>query len=135
MHDVDVHLRGKRMKQHAMLSILITLALLVLGEQSAFADLSAQDQSGSSIKLDVQAVISLDIQDASLHQVLGIFAEAMKTNIVTYQGVTGRVRELRLRDVPTEQAFQLILRLHDLYAVKEGNVIIVYPLETNPSSR
>ncbi len=74
--------------------------------------------------------ISLDIHDADIHSVLRMFADLNHTNIVAHPDVNGKVKRLRLLDVPSDQAFDLILRTYGLFAVREGNVTIIYPLNT-----
>ena len=71
--------------------------------------------------------ISLDLEDADIQSAMRIIAEVSGFNIVLHPNVVGKVT-LRLRNVPWEQAFELLLRDKGLYKVREGNVIIVYPL-------
>jgi type II secretory pathway component HofQ len=77
-----------------------------------------------------QRHVSIELHDADVEVALRIVAEMTNTNIVLAQGVSGRIRNLRVMDVPVKQLFEIILRLRALYAQQEGNVIIVYPLET-----
>lgn len=72
-------------------------------------------------------LISLDFNDADIRSVLRALGRLYKRNIVLHQGVQGKLN-LRLRDVPLDQAFQAILRTADLYAVTEGNITMIYPL-------
>ena len=74
--------------------------------------------------------ISIDLVEANIHSVLRIFSEVTNTNIVAHPDVNGKVQRLRLIEVPVDQAFEVVLRTYELYAVDEGNVTIVYPIQT-----
>lgn len=76
-----------------------------------------------------ERLISLDLHDTDIHAALRIMAEVLELNIVTSPGVSGRISSLRLANVPARQAFELILRTQNLYAVSEGRVIMVYPVK------
>jgi len=66
--------------------------------------------------------ISLDLKDADLVDVCRSFAEIAKTNVVVDPGVKGSVT-VRLRDVPWDQALDLILRMNGYAAVRDGNIL------------
>lgn len=66
--------------------------------------------------------ITLDFKDADLRDVLRIIAEINNFNLVLHPEVTGRVT-VRLVDVPWDQALDIILRLNNLSAEIEGNIM------------
>lgn len=69
--------------------------------------------------------ISLDADDASLPAVLKILAEKGDLNIVTGPGVsTGKIT-IHLKDVPVEQAVNLVVRAAGLAYERIGNSILV----------
>ena len=68
--------------------------------------------------------ISLDLKDADLKDVLRTFAELARVNIVIDPEVKGSVT-VRLRDVPWDQALDVILQVNGLGYVLEGNVLRV----------
>ena len=72
----------------------------------------------------VGETITLDLKDADLKDVLRTFAELTKLNIAIDPDVTGSVT-VRLRDVPWDQALDLILRMNGLGYVLEGKILRV----------
>jgi type IV pilus assembly protein PilQ len=68
--------------------------------------------------------VSLDLKDADIKDVLRTFAELTKSNIAIDPDVRGSVT-LRLRDVPWDQALDVILRTNGLGYVLEGNILRV----------
>ncbi len=69
--------------------------------------------------------ITLDAEDASLSSVLKILAEKGDLNIITGPGVTvGRI-SIHMRDVPIEQAVNLVVRAAGLAYERIGNSILV----------
>ncbi len=70
--------------------------------------------------------IDLDMMDANISDVLRLLAEVSNLNIVASDEVKGTI-SLRLKNVPWDQAFDIILKSKDLDSVKEGNVIRVAP--------
>jgi len=69
-----------------------------------------------------QKPISLSFESADIRTVLRTFAELGKVNIVASEKVKGRIT-LRLRNVPWEQAFLTVLRVHGLTKVEEEGII------------
>ena len=66
--------------------------------------------------------ISLDLKDADLVDVLLSLAKIAKTNVVVDPGIRGSVTA-RLRDVPWDQALDLILRMQRLAMVRDGRIL------------
>ncbi len=68
--------------------------------------------------------ISLDFQDAELSDILRLLAEVSGLNIITGPGVSGKVN-IKMGDVPWDQALDLILRTQGYDFLKEGTVLWV----------
>jgi type IV pilus secretin PilQ/predicted competence protein len=71
--------------------------------------------------------ISLDFQGADLRAVLRTFAEISGLNIVIDPTVTGTV-DVALRDVPWDQALDIILRANKLGYLIDGTIVRIAPL-------
>jgi len=72
--------------------------------------------------------VSLNFQNIDTRAVLEILADSANTNIVVSDAVTGDIT-LRLKDVPWDQALDIILKTKGLDKREEGNVIYVAPLK------
>ena len=72
-------------------------------------------------------LISLDFKDGDIQDIFRLFAEISGLNIVVQPGVAGRIT-LTLREVPWDQALELILKTNRLGYIVEGNVIRIAPL-------
>ena len=70
--------------------------------------------------------IDLDMMDANVSDVLRLLAEISNLNIVASDDVKGTI-SLRLKNVPWDQAFDIILKSKGLDSIREGNVIRVAP--------
>lgn len=70
--------------------------------------------------------LTLDFQDIETRAALQIVADFTNRNLVASDAVTGRVT-LRLKQVPADQALDLILRTQGLAMREIGNVILVAP--------
>lgn len=70
--------------------------------------------------------IDLDMMDANISDVLRLLAEVSNLNIIASDEVKGTI-SLRLKNVPWDQAFDIILKSKDLDMIKEGNVVRVAP--------
>jgi type IV pilus assembly protein PilQ len=73
--------------------------------------------------------ISLDFQGADLRAVLRSFAEISGLNIVIDPNVQGTV-DVALRDVPWDQALDIILRANKLGYSVDGTIVRIAPLTT-----
>jgi len=69
--------------------------------------------------------ISLDAEDANLPSVLKILAEKGDLNIVTGPGVAGGRLSIHLKDVPIDQAVNLVVRAAGLAYERIGNSVLV----------
>lgn len=72
--------------------------------------------------------ISLDFQDADLTSVLRLMADVSELNIIIGPGVKGRTT-VKLMSVPWDQALDVILKMHTLGQIREGNIIEIDTLE------
>ncbi len=79
---------------------------------------------------DLGRRISLDADDAYLPAVLKILAEKGDLNIVTGPGVTAGKITIHLKDVPVEQAVNLVVRAAGLAYERIGNSILVADLKS-----
>lgn len=71
--------------------------------------------------------ISLDFQNADVHNVLRLLAEVSGLNIVAGEDVTGKIT-LKLNKVPWDQVLDLVTAANGLGMVKNGNVVRIAPL-------
>jgi type IV pilus assembly protein PilQ len=73
--------------------------------------------------------VSFEFKDIDIQNLLRVIAEISKRNIVVADDVSGRVT-IRLRNVPWDQALDLILRTKQLGKEEFGNIIRIAPLKT-----
>jgi type IV pilus assembly protein PilQ len=71
--------------------------------------------------------IDLDLKDADIHNVLRLLADVGQVNVVTADNVSGTVT-IRMRNVPWDQALDVVLQSKGLGMVRMGNMIRVAPL-------
>ena len=71
--------------------------------------------------------IDLDFKDADIHNILRLLSEVGGVNVVTADNVGGTVT-IRMRDVPWDQALDVILQAKALGMVRQGNLLRVAPL-------
>ncbi|MDO5639283.1 MAG: type IV pilus secretin PilQ [Neisseria sp.] len=72
--------------------------------------------------------ISLDFQDVEVRTILQILAKESGTNIVASDSVNGKMT-LTLKDVPWDQALDLVMQARNLDMRRQGNIINVAPRE------
>ena len=72
--------------------------------------------------------LSLNFQNIEVRSVLQVIADFTGLNIITSDSVTGNLT-LRLKDVPWDQALDIIMQNKGLTMRKSGNVITVAPAE------
>lgn len=78
--------------------------------------------------------IDIELQDAPIKDVLLLFSDIGRVNIIAGKGVSGQV-SLKLNSVPWDQALDIILRSLGLGLMKEGNVIRVATLSDLEAER
>jgi type IV pilus assembly protein PilQ len=71
--------------------------------------------------------IDLDLKDSPVHEVLRLFSDVGKVNIVTSDAVTGTVT-IKMRNVAWDQALETVLQAKGLGMIRQGNMIRVAPL-------
>jgi len=72
--------------------------------------------------------ISLSFQSVDVRSLLQIIADVAQTNMVVSDSVNGQIA-MRLQNVPWDQALDIILRTKGLGQRRQGNVILVAPLD------
>lgn len=72
--------------------------------------------------------IDLDFKDFDIHNILRMLSDVGQVNIITSDDVKGTIT-IRMRDVPWDQALEVILRSKSLGMQREGNLIRVAPLK------
>jgi type IV pilus assembly protein PilQ len=78
--------------------------------------------------------IDIELQDAPIKDVLLLFSDIGRVNIIAGQGVDGVVT-MRLTHVPWDQALDIILKSLGLGMVQEGNVVRVATLQALEEER
>ncbi|MGZ3457696.1 MAG: type IV pilus secretin PilQ, partial [Archangium sp.] len=73
--------------------------------------------------------VSFEFKDIDIQNLLRVIAEISKKNIVVADDVSGKVT-IRLRNVPWDQALDLVLRTKSLGKEEIGNIVRVAPLKT-----
>ena len=93
---------------------------------------AADDQATSSLFSETKEYegqrLTLNFQDIETRAVLQLLAETSGRNIIVSDTVTGNVT-LRLRNVPWDQALDIVMTTKGLDMRQNGNVIIVAPAE------
>ncbi len=105
------------------------LALLqaqTLGSSPAASEPSAA-RPNMSRKRYTGRRIDLDFKGADIHNILRLLSDVGGVNIVTSDDVKGEVT-IKMKDVPWDQALDVVLRAKLLGSVREGNLFRVAPL-------
>jgi type IV pilus assembly protein PilQ len=71
--------------------------------------------------------IEVDFKDADLHNILRLLADVGKVNLIVSDAVKGRVT-IKMKNVPWDQALDVILRAKGLGQVREGNLVRIAPI-------
>jgi type IV pilus assembly protein PilQ len=71
------------------------------------------------------ARIDLDVKGADLHDVFRLIADVGKVNIVVAGDVSGTIT-VKLKNVPWDQALDVVAKAKGLSLERDGNVIIVH---------
>jgi hypothetical protein len=79
-------------------------------------------------------LITLDFKEANIRDVLKVISYKSGVNIVASPEVTGTVN-VRITDVPWEKAMDVILKTYGYAYDKQGNIIMVAPLEKLTAQR
>lgn len=70
--------------------------------------------------------ITLEFQDMPLTVILQALANHRQMNLVTAPGVEGKL-SVRLKDIPWQQAMEIILQMGKLTQRQQGNVLMIFP--------
>src|SRR5208283_1759079 len=70
--------------------------------------------------------LSLNFQNVEVRAVLQVIADFTGLNIITSDTVTGSLT-LRLKDIPWDQALDIIMQTKGLDMRKNGNVVLIAP--------
>lgn len=97
---------------------LVSLFALLILASSADAAAAGPNYSGQ--------LISVDLRDTDIRSFFSMIGEISHRNVVVHNDVSGKVR-LTLKDVPWDQVLDIVLRQNGLYALNEGNVILIVP--------
>ncbi len=71
--------------------------------------------------------IDLDFKGADIHNILRLLADVGQVNVIVADDVRGEIT-IKMRDVPWDQALDVVLRAKGLGSVREGNLLRVAPL-------
>jgi type IV pilus assembly protein PilQ len=91
-------------------------------------DMQAAAEGGKKKRKYRGKRISLDFKDADIHNILRLISEVARLNIITSDAVAGNIT-INMRNVPWDQALDIILKTKKLGKVRHGNIIRVAPLE------
>ncbi|MBU9826246.1 DNA uptake porin HofQ [Rahnella perminowiae] len=80
----------------------------------------------SPVKADVPPLISLEFQSSPVGLVLQALADFRQLNLITAPGLEGQM-SVKLKEVPWQQALDIILQMNHLTSQLQGNVLIVSP--------
>jgi len=78
------------------------------------------------VKAAISSPVSLEFQSSPVGMVLQALADARELNLVIAPGVEGQI-SVKLKEVPWQQAFDIILRMNHLTSQQQGNVLLVAP--------
>jgi type IV pilus assembly protein PilQ len=105
-------------------------AVAVPARPVAMAVAASQPQSSAASQTPTRFTghpVSLDFQGADLRAVLRTFAEISGLNVVIDPTITGSV-DVSLRDVPWDQALDIILKANKLGYFVDGSIVRIAPL-------
>ncbi len=112
----------------------------ILGDDPKIEVATGSEAAGFTATLNAQARgytgrrIDLDLKDADIHNILRLLADVGRVNIVTADDVSGNVT-IRMKNVPWDQALDVVLQAKGLGMVRSGNLIRVAPLATLQKER
>jgi len=115
----------KRVLSIALLVAFTTPSTFALSEMSStVANRASMNLAGGMQLIDTDSTITLSLRDSDVKQVLRMFADKAKMNIVFHNSVSGKVT-LDLVDTQLNEAFDLVLQVAGLNYYKQGNTMIV----------
>jgi type IV pilus assembly protein PilQ len=96
------------------------------GDEAGFLSVAPLQVAGARGRRYTGRRIDIDLRDADIHNVLRLLAEVGAVNVVAGQDVSGSVT-IRMRNVPWDQALDVILAARSLGMQRNGNIIRVAP--------
>jgi type IV pilus assembly protein PilQ len=103
-------------------------------DQAGFLSVAPMQLAGARGRRFVGRRIDIDLRDADIHNVLRLLAEVGDVNIVAGDDVSGTVT-IRMRNVPWDQALDVILAARGLGLQRNGNILRVAPQATLDKER
>jgi type IV pilus assembly protein PilQ len=116
------HLEAKGMKTEE-----VAVSSRTAGFTSEPAVIAAQTATGRTRYVGKK--VSFEFKDIDIHNLLRVIAEVSKKNFVVADDVTGKIT-IRLRNVPWDQALDIILASKGLGKEEIGDIVRVAPLKT-----
>lgn len=104
---------------------IVAVAIDAPGVKGPDVFAQAQSRPRTVVKEPNPQLVSCDLKNSDLADVLKLFSDQTKENIVLGPNVSASGITLRLEKVPLEKALNLVLRLHDLDYRRIGNVIVI----------
>jgi type IV pilus assembly protein PilQ len=98
-----------------------------ISSQPAEAGAFAPNLLGQTKRVFTGRRIDLDLKDADVHNVLRLLADVGQVNIVTADNVGGTIT-IRMRNVPWDQALDVVLQAKGLGVVQRANMLRIAPL-------
>ncbi len=126
-------MRERRVSMVAVLPVLIALCVAAPAQERGAAPSAEMVPRFPALAIERQQprytgeLITLSLKDADIKDVLKTFAVLTDLNIVVDPSVKASVT-VELREVPWDQAFELILHINDLDYHMANNVVYVAPL-------
>jgi type IV pilus secretin PilQ/predicted competence protein len=96
-----------------------------LAQFLVFAFVSTFALAAPASTAETERLITLNAEDADLPRVLALLAERGGLNLITGPGVTSERVSVRMKDVPVDQAVNLVVRAAGLAYERIGNSIVV----------
>ena len=115
------------MKANALLWMMALALPTGGGAQDVPVQVPAQAQV-TAPRLYAGEVISIDFQNVSVRAALHMLADASGQNIIASDSVAGNIT-LRLRELPWDQALEVVLQAKGLDLRRNGNVLWIAPRE------
>lgn len=106
----------------------------VLPAETAPLSVDAATQAATELPVVKEDYITLDFKEANIRDVLKVISYKSGVNIVASPEVAGTVN-VRITDVPWEKALDVILKTYGYAYDKQGNIIMVAPLEKLTAQR
>ena len=111
------------------------------GQDTSTVETVSGAEAGFAAHMNAQAAgrytgrrIDLDLKDADIHNILRFLADVGHVNIVAADDVSGTIT-IRMKNVPWDQALDVVLQAKGLGMVRNGNLVRVAPAATLQKER